>query len=125
MTKIKQAHNHDPAQQAMFNQTSAVARRSDPETSTAAAASVTSLRASHIFVLQLFRGYGPMTDEQAWTAYRKIRAQGESVAPRMSPSGLRSRRAELCPPRGVGIRDSGRRVQTGSGRLAVVWEIAE
>jgi len=112
----------------MFNPSRAVARRNDPETSKAAAAGVQHLRASHRFVLQLFRTYGPMTDEQAWGTYLNLfidSSAARELVPRMSPSGLRSRRAEVTEPRGVGIRDSGRRCRTAGGRNAVVWELAE
>jgi len=123
-TKIKQAHNHDEAQGVLFDQERAVARRGDPKTSKQAAERVQNIRASHRFVLHLFKSFGAMTDEQAWEAYVSLRANGESsLVPRMSPSGLRSRRAEVTMPRGVGLRDSGRRAHTSSGRNAVVWEI--
>lgn len=117
-TKIKQEHNHDPAQLALLDQAEPATRRDDPETSRVAAASVKNLRASHRRVIQLFRTYGPMTDEDA---LRAARADGWLV----SPSGLRSRRAEVTPPRGRGIRDSGRREKLASGREAIVWEIDE
>lgn len=113
----RQEHNHDPAQVAMFPQDgAAVARRSDPETSHQAAASVRKIRASHRRLLQLFRSYGRMTDEEA---YEAAVADGWKI----SRSGLRTRRGELTPPRGRGMRDSGERIKTESGRLAVVWEI--
>ncbi len=124
-TKIKQAHNHDESQRALFDQPEAVARRNDPETSKAAAASVTNIRASHRWVLRLFGVHGPMSDAQAWEAHEvAVKQDGKwGMVPRMSESGLRSRRAELTAPRGTGIRDSGRTVKTASNRDAVVWEI--
>lgn len=60
------------------------------------------LRPSHRRVIQLFRTYGPQTDQEALQA-----AISEGWA--ISPSGLRSRRSEVTPPRGRGIRDSGKR----------------
>lgn len=69
------------------------------------------LRASHRRVLQLFRTYGPMNDQEALGV-----ANSEGWA--ISPSGLRSRRAEVTPPRGRGIRDAGRK-----RNHAIVWEI--
>lgn len=117
-TRQRQAHNHDPAQLPLSGvvQTRAVARRTDPETSHAAAANVKNLRASHRRVIQLFRSYGPMTDQEALEA---AIADGWKV----SPSGLRSRRAEVTPPRGRGIRDSGRKRKTQFSENATVWEI--
>lgn len=117
-TKIRQEHNHDPAQLALgptSTVTRAVARRSDPATSHAAAASVMNIRAAHRRVAQLFTTYGAMSDEEALEA---AKADGWSV----SPSGLRTRRGELCPPRGAGIRDSGRTRKLATGRDATVWE---
>jgi len=74
------------------------------------------LRASHRRVIQLFRTYGAMTDQEA---LETAIADGWKV----SPSGLRSRRAEVTPPRGRGIRDSGKKRQTELGFNATVWEI--
>ena len=120
--RIKQAHSHSSEQLAIpgTEQTAAVARPDDPETSHQAAASVKNLRASHLRVLQLFRRYGPMTDEQL---YKIARSNDENWL--ISPSGLRSRRAELTPPRGSGIRDSGREIAIESGRGAIVWVLDE
>lgn len=118
-TRIKQPHNHDPAQLALGDTTeqkTAVARRTDPPTSHAAAASVTNLRASHRRVIQLFRTYGPMTDAEALEA-------AISDGWHVSPSGLRSRRSEVTPPRGRGIRDSGKKRKSEFGQEAVVWEL--
>lgn len=75
------------------------------------------LRASHRRVLQLFRQYGPSTDQEL---YEAAKAEGWDI----SPSGLRSRRAELSPPRGAGVRDSQRKRKTQIGvRSAVIWEL--
>lgn len=115
-TRHKQEHNHDPAQGALFNQERAATRRGDPETSRVAAANVRGVRASHRRVIQLFRTYGPQTDQEA---YQAAIAEGW----RVSPSGLRSRRAEVTPPRGRGIRDSGRKRKTDMGFDAIVWEL--
>jgi hypothetical protein len=121
-----QEHNHPASQLSIFDQgNSAVARRSDPETSHEAAASVKNIRESHAFVKMLFRKHGPMTDEQAWKIYSRDYLHHVSGAPVMSPSGLRSRRAELTPPRGKGIRDTGLKSKTTSNRNAVVWDIDE
>lgn len=69
------------------------------------------LRASHRRVLHLFRIYGPMTDQEALGV-----AISEGWA--ISPSGLRSRRAELTPERGRGIRSTGRK-----RNKQTVWEL--
>ena len=90
----------------------AVARRHDPSTSWAAAASLgpTTIRRSQLVVWRLLQDDGPMTDEQL-----VARLLG-----RMSPSGARTRRAELVD---LGlVRDTGQRVKLHSGRLAIVWE---
>lgn len=80
------------------------------------------LRASHRRVLQLFRTYGSQTDSEL---YEAAKAEGWQI----SPSGLRSRRSEISPPRGLGLRDSGQRRVTQfavTGKLArrkIIWEI--
>lgn len=73
------------------------------------------LRASHRRVLQLFKSWGPQTDEEALQA-------AISDGWKVSPSGLRSRRSEITPPRGRGIRSSGKKRKTLSGSMATVWE---
>lgn len=80
-------------------------------TSVAASQGRRGLRASHRKVLQLFRLYGPQTDAEA---FESAKAEGWDV----SPSGLRSRRSELTPPRGRGIRDSGKK-----RNHSTVWEL--
>lgn len=85
-------------------------------TATATASEVRPLRPSHRRVLQLFNRYGRMTDSEAYEA-----AKAEEWE--ISPSGLRSRRAELCPPRGAGIKDSGRKRKIGPGAGQTVWEL--
>jgi hypothetical protein len=69
------------------------------------------LRASHRRVLQLFRTYGNMTDQEALGV---ANSEGWHIA----PSSLRSRRAEVTPPRGRGIRDTGRK-----RNHSTVWDI--
>jgi hypothetical protein len=90
------------------------ARRSDPETSIAAARSIApTIAASQAEVLVLFREFGPMTDEEARQSY------GEGG--RQSESGLRSRRAELV--RMGLLEDSGRRWPGRTGRQMIVWAV--
>ena len=69
------------------------------------------LRPAHRRCHQLFKQYGDMTDAEALEA---ARAEQWGI----SPSGLRSRRSELCPPRGAGIKDTGRR-----RNKATVWGV--
>lgn len=86
-------------------------------TTTESAVEVRTLRASHRRVLQLFRTYGCMTHQEA---YEAAKADGWQI----SPSGLRSRCAEVSPPRGAGLRDSGQRRKSQIGvKTATVWEI--
>lgn len=91
------------------------ARRTDPDTSHEAADSLSHehIRATQQRILGLLQNFGPMTDHE-------IEAQWPW--PPVSPSGLRTRRAELV--------DQGRVTHNGqyrtlaSGRRARVWKIA-
>jgi hypothetical protein len=91
------------------------ARRADPETSHAAAASLTpgTLRASQAEVLTILR-QGPMHDQ-------RIAQTALAWHSKQSPSGLRTRRAELVAA-GL-VEDSGRREILPSGRSSVVWRL--
>ena len=92
------------------------ARLSDPATSHAAAASVANLRHTHRVIHTLLSLDGPMTDEQLMLLWN------DRIADRISPSGLRTRRAELVD---MGyVRDSGERRPLESGRMAIAWEAA-
>ena len=89
----------------------AVARRGDPSTSWEAARSLDSetLRRSLRLVLATLQDRGPMTDERLV----------EVLDGAMSPSGARSRRAELVA---LGFAyDTGRRAVLRSGRHAIIW----
>lgn len=88
----------------------AYARRTDPETSHAAAASV-KVRASQLAVLRFIEREGPMTDEHLVQTY-----DGE---PAQSPSGLRTRRKELVD-QGL-IEWTGELARMSTGRQARVW----
>ena len=90
------------------------ARRSDPDTSHAAAQSLSSdkLRESQGAVLRHFVEHGPMTDVDLGNAYE---------GPPQSPSGLRTRRRELVD-RGL-LEDAGTRKRLTSGRYAIVWRV--
>lgn len=93
------------------------ARTGDPETSHAATAALTedTLRASQAAVLRFIRTNGPMTDVALVEDY----PQHSEGYPRQSPSGLRSRRAELVT--GGLVEDTQKRERLESGRQAVVW----
>src|SRR5690606_39258978 len=95
----------------------AKARRTDPETSHAAAASLTvdTLRVTQAAVLRFIQENGSMTDVALVEDY----PQHADDYPRQSPSGLRSRRAELVA--GGLVEDPGQRVRLESGRQAIVW----
>jgi hypothetical protein len=92
------------------------ARRTDPETSKAAADSVRGIRESQQFILGLFRRFGPMTDERL--VLRVSEDRGPHV--KLSPSGIRTRRKELESL--ILVRFTGRREKISTGRLARVWE---
>jgi hypothetical protein len=115
----KQAPKASPAgpatsQQPRAPRRRAVARVTDPSTSWEAAASVTGLATNRQAVLSLLTGYGPMTDE---TIYDRL-PEGF-----MSPSGARTRRAELVDA-GL-VEDSGEKRLTRSGRRTIVWRVRE
>jgi hypothetical protein len=88
-----------------------VARWTDPETSHEAAASVVRLTVVRQAIMDLL-GKHPdgLTDQEIAALYS---------GPQASPSGLRTRRAELVD--GGFVADSGRRSTTASGRRTIVW----
>lgn len=90
------------------------ARRTDPETSHEAAASVTDLRARQAAVLVALRHLGPSTDERLVEQYPRI-----FPAVPQSPSGLRTRRHELVA--GGLVEWTGVKKVIASGRQARVW----
>lgn len=94
------------------------ARLKDPDTSKAAAQSVRDPSETHRHILTLLREHGRMTDLRILAEYQKSMATHDW--PRVSQSGLRTRRRELVD---MGrVKDSGYRPTTGSGRKAVEWE---
>lgn len=96
-----------------------VARNTDPETSHEAAASVSQITETHERILRIFSDCYELTDEHLATEWLTY---GTHLGwPPISPSGLRSRRAELVA-RGK-LRDSGRRSITRSNRSTIIWEI--
>ena len=92
------------------------ARTTDPYTSHLAAASLgeDKLRESQAAVLRFIKrcGSAGCDDGKLVTSYNGLVPQ--------SPSGLRTRRAELVR-RGL-VRDSGRITVMPSGRKAIIWE---
>lgn len=98
------------------------ARRTDPKTSHQAAASIDDLPKRERDVLDIFHLFtGPMTDENLVMKYdARTRSPGAGMR-RQSPSGIRSRRAELVA-QGF-LRDSKRKGKTRSGRSAILWEL--
>jgi hypothetical protein len=85
------------------------ARTGDPGTSHEAARSVTELSEKQELILSALRR-NPSIDEEIQDWFSIV----------MSPSGARTRRAELVDMNLV--RDSGKRRKTRSGRNAIVWE---
>lgn len=95
------------------------ARLSDPQTSHSAARTVRGVTATHARIKALLRDEGPMTDEQIAEAWKRM----VTIAawPKGSPSGLRTRRAELVD-RGE-VVDTGRTALTRAGRRTTVWAL--
>jgi hypothetical protein len=92
------------------------ARISDPETSVEAAKSVQHVTSTQSAIRSLL--VNAMTDEELFVAYTKAVSQGS--APLASPSGVRSRRAELVV---LGlVEDTGTKRKLVSGRNAIVWK---
>ena len=92
------------------------ARLTDPETSHEAADSVKNITQTQSAILTLLTF--PMTDEVLIDAfYRYADNAGLKLA---SPSGIRSRRAELVA-KGL-VVDSGERAKLSTGRNAIVWK---
>jgi hypothetical protein len=91
------------------------ARKTDPGTSHAAARSVQNISPTKLAIITLLNV--PMTDNELVEAYETMVRTGR--APLASPSGVRSRRAELTKD-GL-VVDSGYTEKLASGRLAIVW----
>lgn len=95
------------------------ARTTDPVTSHEAAESVKNLTATQLIILSLLEI--PQTDEELVANYTNLRKENPTIVPKASPSGIRSRRAELFQeervvPVGYAMTESNRR--------AIVWERA-
>lgn len=94
------------------------ARITDPETSHEAAASVKNISATQLAIMTILTF--PATDEELIDRFYGMASAG--LAPNASPSGIRSRRAELVA-QGL-VEDSGERRKLSSGRSAIVWRNA-
>ena len=94
----------------------AYARHTDPTTSHQAAASVaddlTKVKKTIIALLQ-----APATDEQLLTMYNVI--ADHKLAPKQSPSGIRTRRNELYR---AGLLEAVGYGKTTSNRTSIVWK---
>ena len=106
-TLLRMARNTRPAVRSKPR-----ARSSDPQTSHAAAKQVEAVRQTQQEILDILRVYGPSSDEEI-ALYARARSTYQS------PSGLRTRRAELVDQGRV--LDSGSRKLTQSGRQTIVW----
>lgn len=105
---------HQPPPPAPRAPSRARARHTHPETSHDAARSLSPdrLTESQEAVLATLRRIGPSSDVRLFQSHRP--------PPKLSESGMRSRRAELVLM-GL-VRDSGERTKLASGRDAIVWE---
>ena len=92
------------------------ARLTDRGTSHAAAKSVRNQTVTHARIVEVLERYGPSTDEDIAEHYRSLGMIFDW--PPVSPSGLRSRRAELVDLGTVVDAGKGR---TRSGRSCTIW----
>lgn len=99
----------------VVGRTRAKARRTDPQTSHEAAASVGDLTAAQEAVYALI-AERPRSDEQV---YALLVSRQYPI----SPSGARTRRSELVD---MGrVEDSGKHYLTGSGRKTIIWRVKQ
>lgn len=94
-----------------------LSRISDPVTSFEAAASVRNITETHQNIVTILEDLRQATDEEIANYYAQ--AVGVYGWKKVSPSGLRSRRAELVDA-GI-LKDSGVKGRTASGRLTIKW----
>lgn len=93
-----------------------LARRGDPHTSFEAAGSLVAVRITRtrLAILELLHSRPDgLSDEQIALLY---------TGPKASPSGLRTRRAELVE--GGLVIDTGKRTRTKSGRHTIIWALS-
>ena len=104
--------------------TDALARLSDPQTSVHAAHRAgLPLRASQVAVLHLLRQVGAVTDEELVAAYSTAMRAHPVAWPPQSPSGIRSRRAELV--RSGDVVANGWRQSRQTGNRMTVWRATD
>lgn len=103
--------------------TTARARRTDPDTSHEAAERVNARHMTAIQTRILRIGYHQAAFTDEWLADAWGRYNGVWGHIRVSPSGLRSRRAELVDA-GL-LEDSGARDRTAAGRACILWRITQ
>lgn len=101
------------------------ARKTDPQTSREAAASVDKRRVSdtHKLILRIFASAGELCDLDLEVVYQGRRAAAPGLYPEISDSGLRTRRSELV--NGGLLADSGRKTTLPTGRKAILWKITD
>lgn len=100
---------------AVTDSVNARARRSDPETSHEAAASLTQDKMTRLrlLVLDTIQRYGPMHDTDL------VEIMRSRFGDHYSQSGIRTRRSELVA---MGkVKDTGERRKLRSGRRSIVW----
>ena len=97
------------------------ARRTDPETSHEAAASVVKLTLRQAAVLRCFQDTAPLSDTELAEEYHYRPEEEPPWYPLQSESGLRTRRRELVDK--GRLRFSGEYGLTASGRRTRIWEV--
>lgn len=102
--------------------TVARARRDDPGTSSAAAASVHDLTEKQWGVLRLMPTDRGVTDPQILLAYHAARRTSPRATPKQSESGLRTRRSELVE---AGMVVAAGDVVGDTGRRFTVWTLTD
>jgi hypothetical protein len=95
----------------------AYARRTDPDTSHEAAASIKDMRKQHFTVLMLLSAWPEGATDEELLGY--AREMGVPI----SDSGLRTRRSELVN-KGL-VEFTGEKKRTLSGRRTRVWRVAD
>lgn len=114
-------HIRQPLEEARAGFEVARARRTDPQTSHDAAASVTEMTAKQNAVLAILGRLGGEATDYTIHARYEASHDFEEGYPIQSRSGLRTRRSELVV-RDL-IRDTGKTEKLPSGRRATVWGV--
>lgn len=109
-------------EQAAYHEHRAHARHTDPETSHQAAASVKDLTKSQKAIHEALQVIGEKgaTDVTLIEFYNQHR-HNYPHWPRLSDSGIRTRRKELSAQDPAKVVDTGRKERLPSGRNAIVW----